>query len=499
MKLPAFLAGLFGRSTATRSRPRRALGPGHQGARGDRLLSDVPKFPTPVDIIVENDLSGLRARSRWLAENDPSMSRFLGLLETEVVGDGVTPVVRVEDQDGQPDVALNEAVLEAWKRWSEDRKRCDMAARHSIPEMEALYVRTVAEDGEFLAQKVVGRGGLGLHLLDAELLDNSYKDELPNDAYVRNGVECNRWNKPVAYHIKKLSGSSAILFGYIADDLERYPAAAILHGFLARRIGQKRGLPWAAPAIFPMRQLVGLTEAALTSARAGANQMGVLEKELGETDPGHSEETPGGSRVIETEPAILFELNPGEKLAEFKPNQPDAQLDPFARLCLRSISAGLNVSYPSLSNDLENMSYSSIRSGKTSENSVFRKLQGWAIRTFNKPVFRAWLESELSSRGIATIDGRAVRMRDVDRILESTLWIPRGWDWVDPQREVAARVEEVRAGLRSRSEIIRARGGDPMTVYRELAEEKKTFEELGISDEATGAVPVVADKEDDEE
>ena len=45
--------------------------------------------------------------------------------------------------------------------------------------------------------------------------------------------------------------------------------------------------------------------------------------------------------------------------------------------------------------------------------------------------------------------------------------------WIDPLREVKADVEAVNAGFKSRSQVIRQRGGDPALVREQLASEQK--------------------------
>jgi capsid protein len=39
-------------------------------------------------------------------------------------------------------------------------------------------------------------------------------------------------------------------------------------------------------------------------------------------------------------------------------------------------------------------------------------------------------------------------------------WIPRGWDWIDPQKEIAANKEAVRAGFKTMADVISSQGGD---------------------------------------
>lgn len=490
---------LFGRNEAAPQKRIRRAPPGiemrqHNAALMGRLTADWPSAPVPVDQIIRSDLRPLRARSRWEAENDDYAARFLHLLETNVVGDaGITPQPHIQTADGQEDVAINKAIAEAWADWGGDDKFCDMAGTRTWNQLERLFIRTTAEDGEFVCQEVRGKAagkyGYALHPIDAELLDQDAEQELDDGQFVRLGVQCNEWGRPIGYWIKdQTSQRSSYYLGYFGHGRKFYPADQIIHAFAARRIGQKRGLPWMSTSLFRMRMLAGLEDSASVAARAGAQQMGTIEREVGEDVPLDGEQSQGGPRTIETEPGVLIELKPGEKLAAFNPNYPSDQLDPFMKGIVRGIAAGLNVSYNSLANDLEGVNYSSMRSGRSDDNDAWRILQRWELQSFHKRVFRNWLEMALLTGNIQPATGENVSAVEAARIASQVEWHPRGWESVDPMKEIKARVAEIAAGLRSREEIIKARGGDPDKVWRQLTKENRMLLEAGVITEAPVAV-----------
>jgi capsid protein len=51
---------------------------------------------------------------------------------------------------------------------------------------------------------------------------------------------------------------------------------------------------------------------------------------------------------------------------------------------------------------------------------------------------------------------------------------------IDPQKEIAASKDEVRAGFKSLAESIREKGNDPEVTFKEIAETNKTLDKLGI-------------------
>ena len=72
------------------------------------------------------------------------------------------------------------------------------------------------------------------------------------------------------------------------------------------------------------------------------------------------------------------------------------------------------------------------------------------------------------------------------RELQACTWLPPRFEWVDPQKDARAEVEQIEAGLKSRSQAIAERGFDAEQVNAEIAADKARERQLGLS--FTGAV-----------
>ena len=59
-------------------------------------------------------------------------------------------------------------------------------------------------------------------------------------------------------------------------------------------------------------------------------------------------------------------------------------------------------------------------------------------------------------------------------------WIPQGFQWVDPQKEIAAVVLAIRAHLISRSEAIAEFGYDAETIDAAIAADNARMDRLGL-------------------
>ena len=89
--------------------------------------------------------------------------------------------------------------------------------------------------------------------------------------------------------------------------------------------------------------------------------------------------------------------------------------------------------------------------------------------------------------------GRFVRMavlsgalpaRDFERDPASYLaveWLPPKWDWIDPLKDARAEIEQIRAGLKSRSQSIAERGYDVEEVDTAIAADRAREARLGLT------------------
>jgi capsid protein len=59
-------------------------------------------------------------------------------------------------------------------------------------------------------------------------------------------------------------------------------------------------------------------------------------------------------------------------------------------------------------------------------------------------------------------------------------WMPRGWAWVDPAKEVAAYKEAVRCGFKTLGEVVAEQGGDLEEIFVQLESERLLAEKHGL-------------------
>jgi lambda family phage portal protein len=154
---------------------------------------------------------------------------------------------------------------------------------------------------------------------------------------------------------------------------------------------------------------------------------------------------------------------------------PDGQFEPFLRAMLRAIAAGVGCSYETVSRDFSQTNYSSSRLSLLEDRDHWRILQNWLIENLHQRVFEVWLDMAVLSGALplANYELQADRYKAVR-------WMPRGWAWVDPAKEVEAYAMAVRNGFKTLSEVVAEQGGDVEELMRARRQELDDAEALDL-------------------
>lgn len=258
--------------------------------------------------------------------------------------------------------------------------------------------------------------------------------------------------------------------------LRRIPAEEIEHLYLIERWPQTRGTPWMHSVLRRMRDMGGYTESELVAARASANVLGFIERQ-DMTQDEMQEDPRKREQTIASEPGEIRRLYGGETFTGFAPSRPNANLDPFMRYMLREVAAGVGVSYESLSRDYSQSNYSSSRLALLDDRNLWRVLQGWLIRNYLTPIYRTWLDAAVLSGVLDIPDYFSNKKR-----YQAVRFKPRGWSWVDPQKEVQAYALAVANGFMSRSDVIAAigNGQDREDVDKAIKRDREGAAALGL-------------------
>lgn len=456
---------------------------GFEAAQISRLTAGMPKESWAADVDIYRSLRILRARSRSLCYNNDYAKKFLQMATTHVVGpNGFSLRAKATNPDGTVDSVDTKAIEDAFYEWSKLRV-CEISGRYSFFDVQNMFVRAVARDGEVLIRQImhpdVNKYSYALQILDIDRLDINYNSDLGGGSVIKMGVELSAQGKPVAYHLFAHHPGENIYWTASGGRYERVPAEELFHCFLPDRPEQTRGIPWMHSAMLRLNNLGGYEEAAIIAARVGASKMGFFTTPDGDGTALADDKDSTGALLTEADPGAFDVLPQGYQFQSFNPDYPAQAYGDFVKSCLRGVASGLGVAYNTLSNDLEGVNFSSIRTGVLEERDNWMVLQRWMTECFLEVVYENWLKMALLSGAILTQFGKPLPAYKIEKYKNAS-WQGRRWQWVDPRSDVEANIAAIQNGLKSRYDVIAEQGKDLDEVWSELSNEEQKAEQLGI-------------------
>ena len=450
----------------------------YQGARVSRLTADWVTNSTSADAEIKGSFKSLRNRARQLCRDNDYAKQALRSIQNNVIGHGIRHQGQVRMlRGGKLDEAINGQIHEQWEKWMH-KSRCDVSGTLGFHDIERLLVRSMAESGEVFVRMIRRPFGdsqvpFALQVLEADYLIDDDMPPAKEGNTVRMGIEVDGYLRPQAYHFySQHPGDTAMGVGRGAGKRIRVPADEVIHLYLPERPNQTRGVTWFASALMRLHMLQGYEEAEVVRARASSALMGFITSPEGELV---GDEVYDGERVSDFQPGVFKYLAPGENVTVPELNAPDGQLEPFTRSMLRAVAAGVGVSFESVSKNFSESNYSSSRLSLLEERDTYRVLQRYMIENFHQEVFANWLEMAVLSGAL----NLPAYETNPDRYRASR-WVPRSWEWVDPQREVDAYKTAVRCGFKTLGQVIAEQGGDLDDVLVARQAELAMLDEMNI-------------------
>lgn len=469
---------------------------GYAMALGGRLTSGWRAVQSSADQELSGSLQKMRGRARELVRNAGYAKRAKVIVVNNVIGSGIGLQAQVRNQRERLLTPVNRDIEGAWELWSRAGS-CHTGGKLHFADLERLAMGQVFEAGEVFIRKHYRAFGdskvpLALEVIEAERIADEFvlPGPLEPGHDVRLGVEVDAFQRPVAYWIRDRHPGDMRTTAYGLGHVERVPADQVFHLHVVDRWPQVRGEPWLHTAARRLNDMDGYSEAEIVAARSAASYMGFIKTP--DEQPLQPDTQEGSHRQISFEPGMIEQLPPGHDFVGYAPNRPNPAMDPFMRLLLREVAAGVGVSYESLSRDYSQSNYSSSRLALLDDRDLWRQLQLWWVRSFRLPLYEEWLRQATLARAVTKV---TVEAWAADRQKWAAVaFKPRGWQWVDPTKEVAAYKEAVKGGFTTVSDVIAATGGgrDFEDVMRERQSELQMMTELGIATDTEVSSPPAA-------
>lgn len=470
-----------------------------QAGNVNRLTSGWLSSDIAINALLESQLAIIRARSRKLARDTSTGRRFLSLVKNNIVGPhGFRLQSRCGDyRNGKwvLDDLANDTIETHFKKWCR-AEHCDVTGQSSFAELTQIVAECLARDGEFLIKEVVGTKDTPyryqLQILSIDRLDINYRGTAPNGNTIRMGVERNSAGKPVACYVLTRNPNDTL--NQNTQVHERIAMTDIIHRFVRIDPEQIRGVPWVHAIMSGQNMLHIFEEAAVTASVVGATNMGFYVPPA----PGDAAYVPpsdaagfgaevadsvdaSGNLMKDAIGAALETLPPGWDFKTFNPAYPTTAFDPFVQARKRDIASGLDVAHHNLSGDMNGVNYNSARIAELQERDGWRAGQRFIVDAFVRRVTERWLELSLLAGALTLPNGSSLPAVKIDKFKDGLDYIGRGWDWVDPLKEVTAAKTAVEEGLATRSQIVASKGGDFEENVIELEREMQLLQQHGIT------------------
>jgi lambda family phage portal protein len=456
-----------------RARARAALSAvnGYEAAKAGRRGNRQARTQSSANAVIGRDGLALRARSRYLARNNPYAARAIDILVANIIGEGIMA------QPATGDEAADKRVLDLWRRWVD---QADAVGQLDFYGLQAQAVRTWVESGEVLARRRVRRASDGLivplqiQVIEPDYLDPSRDTIRPSvgDNVVVQGIELDIRGRRVAYWLYR-EHPGDITAALRSDSLSavRVTADQVAHLYRIQRPGQLRGVPWLAPAIVRLDDLDEYHEAALVKAKIEACFGAFVTQQAGVdgTPLGNEVDASTGERIESFEPGMIGYLQPGESV-EFANPTGSSAFEPFTLHTLQAIAVATGVTYDQLTGDLRQANYSSLRAGKIEFRRLVRQMQWHAVvPMLCQPVWDWFVASATLSGALPDRPGGyPVR------------WVPPAHEPIDPYKDVQAEIEAIRSGLSTWKQAVGRQGYDPDEQLREIQATNEALDAAGI-------------------
>ncbi|WP_052699541.1 phage portal protein [Tritonibacter mobilis] len=409
----------------------------------------------------------LRQRSRDLIRNAPFAKRAQSVVTNNVVGAGIAPSITGSNKTAAD--AAAKVILPFLESTEIDAHRA-----MNFATMQSVVCNSVFESGEVLAiRRTVSDANatlpLRVEILEIDHLDSTVQSHGDNE--VIDGIEYDaETGVVVGYWIFQQHPGSATRKRTLKSS--RVPASDVLHIRRIDRPGQMRGVPWLAPVMVTLAEMRDYQEAQILKQKISALLAGVVES--GPDGPPVDENGQRASGLDKLAPGAFVYTDEGQKVTFTTPPRVD-DYNVVMRLGLWAVAMGIGITGESLSGDLSNVNFSSMRAGRLE---------------MDKNV-ETWQEQILIAQFCAGVGRWAL---DAYRLKATRRVAPLGMAWtaqrralIDPTKEIPAIIKKVEAGLSSLSREQRAMGLDPDTIARERVEDaarpKPAPDEPGVGNE----------------
>jgi lambda family phage portal protein len=443
----------------------------------------------------------LRERSRDAFMGIPLASGAVETLDTNVIGEGLTPAPNVDGAElgltPQQTADLNKELADKFCWWASDPRECDFEGKDSFYTKQHVVYQSMLLSGDcpVLMPLKARRGGyyeLKLRVLEADrVMSPSLMQPFAN---IFSGVELSAEGELAAYHIAETHPLSMLKLRSGIPRTFRVEPYGALTGrrnmvlvMRPERPEQRRGVPILSVCLELLKQMGRYIDSTVLAAVLQSYFTAFITSEFPDptifesllTEEQKKEIFSFNPYNVQLGPGIVNFMRPGHAVNFSSPTQPQATFGDFTVAVAKFVGCATGIPYEVLLKQY-NASYSASRAALLDFWRRVRKGRALMAEGFCQPVYEEFLADAVNLNRIERFTGNFSDPY-VRRALSRCIWTGNSAGSLDPQKEVAAADMKVKSGFSTvEREAVELNGSNWRDNVRQQATEKQEFESAGL-------------------
>jgi lambda family phage portal protein len=405
-------------------------------------------------------LEDIRLQSRDLSRNSAIGRAIIDEFPLNAVGTGLklksTPDYRILGISKEEAEALGKDIdfrfNEVWGK----SKNCDQQGTKTFNQIQLLAITSCLTSGDVFTIPNIEKNKLRLQLIEADRVSTPTNkiDYLNPLEKVASGVEISKKGEIKAYYVSKYHpyGITTLSNEWtrISAKVDDLGLRKIIHTYMERRPGQRRGMPLLTPVIETLKKLSDLTDAELEASIVTSMFAVFITSESGEgleqinTNGLNGEPMPDNLDGLGLYPGTIAQLKEGESIQTANPNRPNDLFEPFHNALLKHIGSAIGIPYEVLLKHFSS-SYSASRGAILEAWKRIKTIRQWFVEDFCNPVYEQWLILDILEGNIKApnfFDSEIIR-----RAYLKSEWMGMQQPQIDPLKETNASILKAQNGL----------------------------------------------------
>lgn len=427
---------------------------GFKGGKKTRIRGDIPTGGRQdFHLYTQDSRWSMVEVARRLERDSVIAGSLLSRSVENIVGGGFRLQAKTSSAD------WNRRAERLWKEWG---RECDVRGLSTIDELLRLTCRARLRDGD--AGTILLSDGK-IQQAETDQIVSPSRSGVPSKSMV-DGVELDRRGKPKAFWV--VDDPDPILgdvrFG---NDITRIPASSFVFTARRERHGQTRGTPPLAKISWLLEQIDGNIEAVTVASRMAAC-IGLVYHRKGRQSGLATDED--GRRRFKMQPGFIQELGQDDRVTQITQQQPRNDWPNYISALLRLVGLEFGLPLEIAFLDVSRANYTNLRAA------CLQAKRTWKIE---QNELKEWLGAIYRWKILNWIRQGKLRPRS-DAFAHE--FIPPGWEWVDPEKEISSLLAAVDAGIETKGRLAKMRGLDADEIRLDRQAEIQADREAGLPD-----------------